>query len=134
MADPGDGGDGRNVGAGNSTTTTRYPVVTDSLDTVFGLLENAHRRYLLYYLFTMERDLAEFDVMMNAIRRYEVGNTDSDDPATPEQIRAELHHVHLPRLANADVIDYDRRQGTVRFTPTPALEEWAEYARYNEIE
>jgi len=136
MSDPhfgGDDGERSNEGE-NLTSLTRYPRVTDSLDTVFDLLSNAHRRYLLYYLLTIKGDVVEFEAAVNAVCKYEAAGTDSDDYATFETIRMELHHSHLPKLAEAGVIDYDRRQGTIRATPTPPLEEWVEYAEWKELD
>lgn len=37
-----------------------------------------------------------------------------DDDSSPERGRIELHHVHLPKLQEADVIEYDADRGVVR--------------------
>ena len=136
MSDPhfGEENEERNNRRGNLTSSTRYPRVTDSLDTVFDLLSDARRRYTLYYLFAMEGDVAEFEAVVNAVCNYEGAGTDSTSPSPPENIRVKLHHSHLPKLAEAGVIDYDRRQGTIRFTPTPPLEEWVEHAEWKEMD
>ena len=38
-----------------------------------------------------------------------------DDTAESETIRTELHHAHLPKLAEAGWIEYDSENGTVRY-------------------
>lgn len=125
--------DGEKVGPRNPVSVTRYPTVTDNLDTVFELLSDARRRYLLYYLYTINEDVAEFEAAVDGVYEYEAAGTDTGDHATRENIKIELHHNHLPRLANAGVVDYDRRHGTIRFTGNPALEEWVEHAHYKEL-
>ena len=128
------GGGEMNQGAGNQSSVIRYPTVTANLDTVFEILSNARRRYLLYYLFTMEGEVAEFDAAVNAVYKYGAAETGTDDHPTREDVKIELHHTHLPRLTDAGVIDYDRRQGTIRLTDSPTLEEWLEHARDKEID
>lgn len=82
----------------------------------------------------MDGDVAEFEAVANAVWNYERADTDSDNQLALETIRAKLHHSHLPKLSEAGVIDYDRRQGTIRFTPTPPLEEWVEHAEWKELD
>lgn len=136
MSDAHSGGENgeRNKDGENLTSVTRYPNVTDSLNTVFDLLRDARRRFVLYYLFSIDGDVAEREAVVDAISTYERAGADSDDYPDPETVRIELHHSHLPQLAEAGVIDYDRRQGTIRFTPSPALEEWVEYAEWKELD
>lgn len=110
----------------------RDSTVTESLSTVFGLLGDSRRRYLLYYLSTRDGDVAELPAAANAVARYEAAET--DDAASREEVKIELHHDHLPRLSKAEVLDYDERQGTIRFTGHPLLEAWVETVRDEELE
>lgn len=43
-------------------------------------------------------------------------------PARADRIEAALHHVHLPRLAERGVLEYDRRNGDVRYAGDERLE------------
>lgn len=113
---------------------TRNSNVTDSLSTVFGLLCDSRRRYLLYYLSTRNGDVTELAAAVNAVSRYEAAGTEADDAFPREEVRIELHHDHLPRLSKAGVLDYDERQGTIRFAGDAALEEWVEATRNEELE
>lgn len=127
--------EGENIdGVKNPFSVSRYPTVTDSLNVIFGLLGDDHRRYLLYYLRGMDGAVAEFEAAVNAVYKYEAAGADTDDHASWEEIRIELHHTHLPRLADAEIVDYDPRHGTIRFTGHPALEEWVDHARYKELD
>ena len=109
-------------------------MVTDELDTDFDLLRDARRRYLLYYLCEMYGNAAELEAVANAVYKYETAGTDAAEHSTRESVRIALHHIHLPLLADAGVVDYDTRQGTVRFTGDSTLEEWVERARREELD
>ena len=121
------------IGDEDFTSVTRNSTVTESLSTAFDLLGDSRRRYLLYYLRTREGDVAEFAAAVNAVSRYEAAGTETDDAASREDVKIELHHDHLPRLSKAGVLDYDERQGTIRFTGHPPLEAWVETARNEEL-
>lgn len=125
-----DGGDG----VENRAPVSRSPGVTDGLDTVFDLLSNSRRRYLLYYLAEVDDDVVELSAAVGAVGEYEATEPDAGGRSPREATRIALHHDHLPRLANAGVVDYDPRQGTVRLTGREGLSEWVEHARSRELE
>lgn len=121
-------------GGGNRAPGTRHSTATENLDTVFDLFCNSRRRYLLDYLFTVDGDVVEFEDTVNAVYKYETAGMETGDHSSREDVRITLHHNHLPRLANAGILDYDRRHGTIRFTGHPMLEDWVEHARPKEPE
>jgi hypothetical protein len=135
MTDTGFGRDEkRNTGGReNGTAITRHPDVTDSFDSVFDVLSVARRRYLLYHLFRMEGDVAELDDAVDAVRQYGAAGPDETERPDRETVRIDLHHVHLPKLAEAGVLDFDRRQGTIRMRGSPLLEELVEHAYHKEL-
>ncbi|WP_458205625.1 DUF7344 domain-containing protein [Haladaptatus sp. NG-SE-30] len=54
-----------------------------------------------------------------------------DTSVTPDDttwVKLELHHKHLPKLAAAGVIDYDRRDETVRYHGGKTLEDAVAFA------
>lgn len=68
----------------------------------------------------------------------EPGATDSTSTDRRERVRLDLHHNHLPRLADAGLIDYDARTGTVRSREAPSLdrlvpEDSAEFPRLRSL-
>lgn len=136
MSDYHTGRDGgkRNGGAGNLTSITSNPTITDSLDIVFDLLSDVRRRYLLYYLVTMDGDVTDRDAAVNAVYEYEAANAGTDDCPTPENIQIEFHHTHLPRLEDAGLVEYDHRHSTIRFTGNPVFDELVEYAHDKELD
>lgn len=128
-----DTGNGFGEATGDSPATRRS-TVTESLDSTFGHLCDSRRRYLLYYLLTVDETVVEVDAAANAIRQYEAAGTESDDPPSREDLRSELREDYLPDLKRAGVLDYDPRHGTIRFDGHPPLEEWVEHARHKEME
>ncbi len=82
----------------------------------------------------MEGTVTEFEAAVNAVYTHETAGTDTDNHSTREEVRIDLRHTHLPRLADAGAVDYDRRHGTIRFTDSPALEEWVDHAQYKEFD
>jgi len=123
-----------NSGPGRSVQVGRDSRITTDLDTVFGLLEVARRRYLLYYLYEMDGEVTELEGVVEAVYACEAAGADSGDAPPRQRIRTDLHHMQLPTLEQANVIEYDHRQGTIRFSGLPSIEEWLEHARYRELD
>lgn len=78
---------------------------TVGLDSLFGALGNEYRLRILVSLYLADRgeqfraeDLVGFD----------------EDPA---EVIPLLHHVHFPKLADLDLVEWDREEGAVRRGP-----------------
>jgi hypothetical protein len=90
-----------------------------SVGTVFDLLKDERRRYALYYLY--ERDgPVPVEELVDVIESWE------DEPAcgheslsTFEEIAIELKHVHLPRSAEVEFVQYDPAQGLIQIQGSP---------------
>lgn len=82
------------------------------VSTTFDLLSDARRRGVLYALEQNER--TTLDTLAERIARWEqkAGRT----TAAADDVRTSLVHAHLPRLADADVIEFDPATGTVELT------------------
>ncbi|WP_251343082.1 DUF7344 domain-containing protein [Haloplanus halophilus] len=84
-----------------------------SKDTIFSMLSNQRRRYVLYYLHrnpgTVElRDLAE------RIAAWENDVSVADlNYKQRKRVYTSLHQTHLPKLDEAGIVDYDRDRGTI---------------------
>lgn len=86
-------------------TFTRRPK-----NALFGDLSDQRRRDILSCLQEMDDDavgLAELSERVMALE----ADPDSDSDA----IAISLHHVHLPKLAESSVLDYDARSNVVRY-------------------
>lgn len=122
------------MGNNASVIGTRVPRVTEHLDLVFGLLRRARRRYILYYLLAGKGEPVDVDELVTAIRTCEAGGSPGSDPPPRKELWIALYHTYVPQLADAGVLEYDHRQGTVRSTMSPAVEEWVAHARHRELE
>lgn len=76
-----------------------------SLDVIFRVLARQRRRDALYVLYRHPGSLAVAELAD------EVASVEGTDP---ERVRTSLHHVHLPKLVDAGVAEYDAETGTVR--------------------
>lgn len=83
-------------------------------DEFFRVLASAVRRRVLFALLKNEQlsteELAEL--------LYGWESTTGED-ATYERIRTELHHVHLPRLAASNLVEFEPETGTVTRVELP---------------
>lgn len=105
-----------------------------SLDTVFEVLANGHRRFVLYSLIDSSDNVIEWNELLEDVVTLEAGIDDSAirrdrvlDTAT------ELHHWHLPVLVDVGLIERDERQGTIRYLPHPDVERWVSQVKRDEL-
>lgn len=102
-----------------------------SIDLVFDLLADRRRRYALYVLSETDDGVATVEKVVEGVLRLE-RRSEATGPTGPPEVHTALEHVHLPKLADAGVIEHDARSGTIRYRHQPSVEEWLEHARYKE--
>lgn len=107
--------------------------VSDQLDTVFDLLATTRRRYLLYHLTELHSDESTVETAVAGVRAFDFVEGDDEFLPRRQSIRIELVHTHLPRLDAADVLDYDRQKGEIRYLGHDQLETWLEQVRQVEL-
>lgn len=106
---------------------TDPPHSTDlSLDTLFELLANQHRRYILYHLSTMNGEALTLSALVDMLTQ--------DTAMTHKRLRINLRQRHLPKLADHNVIEYDSRSQTIRYRGNDRLETLLEMCRHQERE
>ncbi|WP_435156272.1 DUF7344 domain-containing protein [Haladaptatus sp. DFWS20] len=96
-----------------------------SEEQVVGLLRHEHRRAIVTYLDQETTDCASFDDLVE----YLVSSGPKREATLAErreQVAIGLLHNHLPRLADAGVLEYDQRSETVRYWADSRLESMLE--------
>lgn len=144
-------GGGGDSGTNQSSRRVRHDI---PLDTIFFLLSDQRRRYALYCLHRLPGNVIELDELVQYVRAMETysrskpsdidvtsdtdSSADSDrdsdggDADENHKVAVALLHSHLPKLANAGVIEYDARSGAIRYWVHPSLQEWIEHAERKE--
>ena len=113
---------------GEATRLT--PTGTPSLDRIFDLLSDRRRRYALYFLYDTEDGVATIDDVAEAVLSLE--GVDVTDERRQRFVMT-LEHIHLSRLEDVGIVEYDTRSEMVRYWGQPSLEEWLEHARHKEL-
>lgn len=100
-----------------------------SVDVILETLASRRRRYALYYLQDqMTATLQEVALQVTAWENgWSVQAADFDD-----RIYADFYHRHLPKLADANMIEYDPRQELIRYDCSDLVERVLELARWME--
>lgn len=87
-----------------------------SIDATLRALADEHRRVTIRYLMGTPDGTASFDELRDHVTAHSSG----DDG--PRDVAIRLHHVHLPLLVDADIVDYDPRSETVRYRAASLVE------------
>ncbi len=87
-----------------------------SQDLVFDLLSSPRRRFVLYYL-RSESESMQLTDLADEVAAWEY-DTPVEELTEQERKRAyvSLYQTHVPKLAEAGLIDYDTESGTIRLT------------------
>ena len=77
---------------------------------MFVLLSKRRRRQIILILHDASTPLTAIEVAKR------IAGRESEEPSKEDvrNIHIMLYHNHLPRLEDADVVDYDEKEGTVR--------------------
>lgn len=89
----------------NASPGERCESNDSSLDAIFRLLGSERRRNALYVLYQRTGPLGVADLAAEVA---------SLEDADPERVATALHHVHLPRLDAAGVVEFDGERAQVR--------------------
>lgn len=81
-------------------------------------LAHLYRRIALYYL--REHERASCETLAECIAGWvSSGPGPGSDAGEYERVRVRLHHIHLPKLADADLIRYDDASGMATLASHP---------------
>jgi len=84
---------------------------------LFDLLADDRRRYVLDELRTASADAVAVEDLVDHLLAFDRTATD------PDRVRLALYHKTLPGLADAGVVDFDRRTGVVRYREHELVED-----------
>lgn len=93
----------------------------------FDVLSHRYRRDVLR--FVAEADDGTATVGELGAHLVERAAERTDEPPRCDRIMNVLHHVHLPKLADADVVDYDARSQVVKYRQCDRLMDVLECVR-----
>lgn len=91
------------------------PLSEDMIDAVCRALGDRHRRRILGYLIKTDDGVATLEELLDPLAAI--------SPSSRERLRIALHQNHLTLLAQAGIIEYDRRSKTARYHGHPLAEE-----------
>jgi len=80
----------------------------------YEVLANERRRHVLDCLANREASMTVVDLAEAVARRERDAGRDDVSADERKRIHVTLYHAHLPMMANAGIVEYDRSRGTVR--------------------
>lgn len=101
---------------------------------MFHILADKHRRYVLYYLNQTSDDVIHLEELVEQVATWHPDvseEADADDQY--QRVVIELHHKHLPALAETGIIDYDARSNTIKYWGLDHLEQHLDLAAEVEL-
>ncbi|MFP8958825.1 hypothetical protein ACLI4Y_19145 (plasmid) [Natrialbaceae archaeon A-CW3] len=90
-------------------------------DSVFTLLSHHRRRTVLDSLLAQDRAVTLRDLRNEIVEREQGTEITELDKEQAKQTMVSLHHVHIPKLVEADIVTYDQDRKIVE--PTEKLEQ-----------
>lgn len=89
-----------------------------SRDALYGILSDRRRRDVLYHLNESE-ERVELADLAKAVAVRETGSEEGSVSVTDlRRVHVSLYHVHVPKLATANAVAFDRSERTVALTET----------------
>ena len=104
--------------------TTRNERIDDnSFAHVLSGLSSKYRRLVVTFFMNTEAE----SISLTELAEYVATEQSDDGTASLTEIKIQLHHRTLPKLAAIGVLDYDARTTTVRYRGDSTLEDVQEY-------
>lgn len=87
-----------------------------SLDPIFAAISHPRRRYLLYSL-RSQSELTIQELAAELVEWEETHCKASVEADDPRHAYISLHHTHVPKLVECDVVEFDESTGVVTLGP-----------------
>lgn len=94
---------------------------TVSTEVALELVTDQCRQQILHHLIENGNNAVDIDDLMDNLDVAEMPE-DRSRSTSRQHLKTRLHHTHLPKLAEAGVIDYDAHSDTVRYYSTERVE------------
>lgn len=96
-------------------------IAPSTLDSLLTILQDPLRRRTVRFCASASNRMFEFDDLVNYLAR---GDRLSEEARDREEIAIDLHHRHLPKLAEAEVIEFDPNSGKIRYLGSDQIQRW----------
>lgn len=90
-----------------------------TVDRVLEVLQHRLRREVIEYFQDVSQRTVAVDELVDHLARDWPG-----DPPSRDRLSVVLYHHHLPRLADAGVVEFDPERDSLRYRPDADIEEW----------
>ena len=91
-----------------------------SLDTLLRLVTDRRRRQAIHHLRHEPNGKTTIDGLVDRLHN---GGLDADDqPTDREQLAIQLYHTHLPKLVDHGVVEFEPKNGAIRYQPDEQFE------------
>ncbi|WP_143117759.1 DUF7344 domain-containing protein [Halomicrobium zhouii] len=105
-------------------TTARRDAPDRLPSSVLRLLAPERRRAVMRALMEEPNATHRIEDIVNAIE--ETYGDIGEESSNCTYLRSSLHHTHLPKLDDAEVVEYDPDDGTVQYRGDPHIEQWVD--------
>ncbi|KAB1197884.1 MULTISPECIES: ArsR family transcriptional regulator [Haloferax] len=93
----------------------------DSLDACLHLVADKNRRRIIHHLRHEADETTTVDEIVDQF--HSSGSDSKNDPLQDRKnLFIQLYHVHLPKLAEYGIVEFEHRTGTVRYHPNEQVE------------
>jgi len=96
-----------------SPPSSSSDIPASRIDTVVAALAHNRRRAILTYLQQSQSGTATVEELASFIAEHEDGQSSTPLVTDEQTIAMSLHHAHLPKLADANLITYEPDRGRV---------------------
>lgn len=104
-----------------------------AVDVLFDVLADSRRRYTLECLCEFQTPMALADLAGEVASREQERPVPAIPAEEVKQVYTSLYHVHIPKMADANIVEYTREQDMVVLTPdSEQIEPFVEFATTDE--
>ncbi|WP_276257842.1 DUF7344 domain-containing protein [Haloglomus litoreum] len=103
----------QNIGGPSESAKRARPI---SPDRILSAVANEHRRAILNSLDNAPGKALEYDALVDCVAdRVRDEDAERASHEHRQRVRIALHHIHLPKLDAAGIVDYETEAGNVQF-------------------